>query len=81
MQPYRLPYNHPIPDKKMTTVVIHLFLEIMLKFSFPLTLHSDNRTEFKCKPIEQLSQQLGIKTYITPQTPNKWKIRIIASIH
>ena len=60
----------PIPDKKTTTVAIHLFSEIMLNFSFPRILHSDNRTEFKSKLIEHLTQQLGIKkTYISPCYP------------
>ena len=60
----------PIPDKKTVAVAIHLFLEIMLKFSLPWILHSDNKTEFKSKPILQLTQQLGIKkTYISPQHP------------
>ena len=56
----------PIKDKK-TTVVIHLFLEVMLKFGFPRILHSDKGMEFKSKLIEHLSQQLGIKkTYTSP---------------
>ena len=60
----------PIPDKKTETVAIHLFLEIMLKFGFPRTLHSDNRIEFKSKLIEHLAQQLGKKkTYISPNNP------------
>ena len=60
----------PIPDKKTATVDIHLFLEIMLKFSFPRILHSDNRTEFKSKLSEHLTQQLSIKkTYISPCHP------------
>ena len=57
----------PVPHKKKMTVAIHLFSEIMLKFDFPRTLHSDNRTEFKSKCIEHLKQQLGIKkTYTSP---------------
>ena len=60
----------PIPDKKRATVAIHLFLEIMLKFSFPRILHSDNRREFKSKNIEHLTLQLSIKnTYISPANP------------
>ena len=51
----------PIPDEKTITVVIHLFSKIMLKFGLPRTLHSDNGTELKSKPIEHLTQQLGIK--------------------
>ena len=70
----------PIKDKKMATIVIHLFLEIMLKFSFPRILHSDNRTEFKSKLIEHHTQQLGIKkTYIShhhPQANGKLKHHI-----
>ena len=59
----------PISDKKTSTVAIHLFLEILLKFDFLRILHSDNRTEFKSKLMEQLTQQLGIKkTYIPPAT-------------
>ena len=55
----------PIKDKKTTTVVTHLFSDIMLKFGFPRILHSENGSEFKSKLIEHLSQQLGIKkTYI-----------------
>ena len=43
----------------------------MLKFSFPKILNSDNRTEFKSKLIEHLTQQLSIKkTYISPQHPH-----------
>ena len=50
------------------TVVTYLFSDIMLKFGFPMILHSDDRTEFKSKLIEHLSQQLGIKkTYISPK--------------
>ena len=70
MQSYRLPYDYPTPDKKTTTVAVHLFLEIMLKFGFPGELHSDNRTEFKFKLTEHLIQQLGImKAYISLQHP------------
>ena len=59
-----------IPDKRPMTVAIHMFSDIMLKFSFPRILHSDNRIEFKTKLIEDLSQQLGImKTYISPLPP------------
>ena len=58
----------PIKDKETTTVVTHLFSDIMLKFSFPRILHSDNGTEFKSKLIEYLSQQLGIKRLIFPLT-------------
>ena len=48
-------------------VAMHLFSEIMLKFSFPRILHSDNRTEFRSKLIEHLSQQLGMKKmYFSP---------------
>ena len=54
------------------TVAIHLFLEIMFKFSFPQILHSDNRIEFKSKLIANLSQQLSIKkTFISPNTPRQ----------
>ena len=59
----------PIKDKK-TTVVTHLFLDIMLKFGFPRILNSDNGTDFKSKLIEHLSQQLGIKRHISPITPS-----------
>ena len=60
----------PIPNNKIATVAIHLFLEIMLKFSFPRILHSNSGTEFRSKLIEHLAQQLGIKqTYISPQHP------------
>ena len=51
----------PILDKKTSTVAIHLFSDIMLKFRFLRILHSDNGTEFKSKLIEHLAQQLGIK--------------------
>ena len=34
------PMTTPVPGKKTATVVIHLFLEMMLKFSFPRILHS-----------------------------------------
>ena len=44
----------------------HLFLDTILKFGFPRILHSDNRTEFKSKLIEYLSQQLGIKDLYFP---------------
>ena len=44
----------PIKDKKTMTAATHLFLDIMLKFSFPRILHSDNGTEFKSKLIEHL---------------------------
>ena len=60
----------PIPDKKTMTVATHSFLEIMLKFSFPRILHSDNGTEFNLKLIEYLSKQFGIeKTYTSPCNP------------
>ena len=60
----------PIPDKKTSTVDVQLFLEIFLKFGFPRTLYYDNRTEFKLKLIEHLTQQLGVKkTYISPYHP------------
>ena len=49
-----------IPDKKTATVAIHLFFEIMLKFSFPRILHSRNGTEFTSKLIEHITQQLSI---------------------
>ena len=51
----------PIPDKKTSTVATHLSFEILLKFSFPRILHSNNGTEFKSKLIEHLAQQVGIK--------------------
>ena len=51
----------PIKDKKTTTVANHLFSDIMLKFGFPIIVHSDNGMECKPKFIENLSQQLGIK--------------------
>ena len=47
----------PIPDKKIFTS----FSEMLLKFSFPRILHSDNGTKFKSKLIEHLAQQLSIK--------------------
>ena len=60
-----------------------LILEIMLKFSFPRILHSDNGTEFKSKLIEYLSQQLGIKRLIFPLTTHKltenWNLYIVLS--
>ena len=49
------PMTTPIPDKKTATVAIHLFSEVMLKFSFPIILHSDTGTEFKSKLIEHLT--------------------------
>ena len=62
----------PIVDKKTTTVVTHLFSDIILKLGFLRIPHSDNGTEFKSKLIEHLSQQLGIeKTYISPSSPPK----------
>ena len=67
----------PIPDKKTSTVAIHLFPDIMLKFKFPRILHSDNGTEFKSKLIEHLAQQLGIKKTYIPPTPVKQKNRIV----
>ena len=42
----------PIPNKKTSTVAIHLFADIMLKFGFPRIFHSDNRTESKSKLTE-----------------------------
>ena len=67
----------PIKDKKTTTVLAYLFLDIMLKFGFSRILHSDNGTEFKSKLIEYLSQQLGIKKTYFPSPPtNQQKIRI-----
>ena len=60
----------PIPDKKTSTIAVHLFLEIFHKFGFLRILHSDNGTEFKSKLIEQLTQLLDIKkTYIFPHQP------------
>ena len=59
-----------IPNKKTSTVAIHLYSDILLKFSFPRTLHSDNGTEFKSKLFEYLVQQFGIKKpYISPCHP------------
>ena len=70
MQFYRLPYDQPHTRQKDSNSRYNLFLEIMLKFSFPRILHSDNGTEFKSKLIEHLTQQCGIKkTYISPQHP------------
>ena len=48
----------PIPDKKTSTIALQLFLEIFLTFSFPRKWHSNNRTEFKWKLTEHLTQQL-----------------------
>ena len=63
-----------IPDKKTSTVALHLFLEILLTFGFPRILHSENGTEFKSKLIEHLAQQIGIKkTYISPCHPRVMK--------
>ena len=36
----------PIKDKKMTSVGNHLFSDTMLKFGFPIVLHSDNGAAF-----------------------------------
>ena len=60
-----------ITDKKTTSVVNHLFADIMLKWGFPRILHSDNGTEFKSKLIKTLSQQLGIKKTFTPLVIHK----------
>ena len=49
------PMTTLIPDKKTSTIAVHLFLEIFLKFGFPRILHSDNGTEFKLKLIEHLT--------------------------
>ena len=39
MQPYRLPYDNPLSDKKTATVAIHfLFSDIMLKIQFPMNI-------------------------------------------
>ena len=46
----------PMKDKKTTTVVNHLFMDIMLKCGFLRILHSDNGMECKSKLIENLSQ-------------------------
>ena len=52
---------------KTTSVVNHLFDDIMLKGFFSRILHSDNGTEFKSILMENLSQQLGIKkTFVFP---------------
>ena len=56
----------PIKDKKTTSVANHLFLDIMLNFSFPRILQSDNGMEFKSKPMKNLSQQLGIRKFSFP---------------
>ena len=56
-----------IIDKKTATVVIHLFSDILLKFSFPMIIHSAYRTEFKSKLIEHLTT-VGIKRLISPLT-------------
>ena len=75
MQPYCLPYDNPIPNKKTSAVAWYLFSEILLKFGFPRILHSHNGTELKSKLIEHLAQQLGIKkTYISPTTPSNIKL-------
>ena len=42
----------PTPDKKTSTVAVQLVLEILLKFSFPRILHSDDGIEFKSKLTE-----------------------------
>ena len=67
----------PIPDKRTSTVAIHFFADIMLKFGFPRILDSDNGTEFKSKLIEHLVQQHGIKkTYISPCHTHSKKIEL-----
>ena len=59
-----------IKDKKTTSSANHLFADIMLKFSFPRIIHSDNGMEFKSKFMENLSQQLGIrKAFISLHHP------------
>ena len=59
-----------ITDKKTTSVVNHLFADIMLKWGFPRILHSDSGAEFKSKLMEIISEQLGIKkTFIFPYHP------------
>ena len=63
------PMATPIPDKKTSTVAIHLFSKILLKFGFLRILHSDNGTEFKSKLTEHLAQQYGIKKLIFPPPP------------
>ena len=60
----------PIKDKKTTSVANHLFSDIILKLGCPRILYSDNDTEFKSKPMGNLSQQLVIrKTFISPHHP------------
>ena len=57
----------PVHDKKTTSVVNHLFADIMLKFGFPRILHLDNDAELKSKLMENLSLQLCIrKTFNSP---------------
>ena len=71
----------PIPNKKPTTVVVQLFSEIFLKFSFPRILHSDNGAEVKSKLIEHLAQQLGAKkTYISPAILSQMENHHIVSL-
>ena len=48
-------YEFSYRRQKDTTVVTHLFSDVMLKFSFPRILHYDDGREFKSKLIELLS--------------------------
>ena len=61
----------PIKDQKTTPVANHLFSDIILKFSFPRILHSDNGTEFKSKLMENLFQQHSLKKLSFPLTIHK----------
>ena len=58
----------PIRDKKTMPVANHLFADIMLKFGFPIILHSDNGAEFKSTLKENLSQKLSIRKISFPLT-------------
>ena len=58
-----------IKDKKTTTVVTHLFSDIMLKFSFLRILHSDNGTEFTSILIEHLSAAWYKEDLYLPSPP------------
>ena len=71
----------PIPNKKTSTVAIHLFSEKLLKFSFSRVLHSNNRTEFTSKLIEDLTQQLGVNQQLEANNCKCQTIELYTQLH
>ena len=71
--------TNPIRNKKATSVVNHLFADIMLKFGFSRKLHSGNGMEFKWKPLTITWCKENFHFPLLPT--RKWKTRILTQIY